>query len=96
MVAGGTSCSRASEFTGLRGEAAPGIRLNEHLECADGEIVFRHACKLGLEGIMSKRKDTLYRSGRSSDWLKMKSSMCSREARGRRGLGPMTTMSGVL
>jgi ATP-dependent DNA ligase len=38
----------------------------------DGETVFRHVCKLGLEGIVSKRKDSPYRSGRSRDWLKMK------------------------
>jgi ATP-dependent DNA ligase len=38
----------------------------------DGETVFRHACRLGLEGIVSKPKDSGYRSGRSSDWLKMK------------------------
>ena len=36
------------------------------------ETVFRHACKPGLEGIVSKRKDSSYRSGRSPDWLKMK------------------------
>jgi ATP-dependent DNA ligase len=30
------------------------------------------ACKLGLEGIVSKRKDSAYRSGRSPDWLKKK------------------------
>jgi bifunctional non-homologous end joining protein LigD len=35
-------------------------------------IKSRHACKLGLEGIVSKRKDSPYRSGRSPDWLKMK------------------------
>jgi ATP-dependent DNA ligase len=29
---------------------------------------------LGLEGIVSKRKDSAYRSGRSADWLKMKNS----------------------
>jgi len=29
-------------------------------------------CKLGLEGVVSKRKDSAYRSGRSPDWLKMK------------------------
>jgi bifunctional non-homologous end joining protein LigD len=52
-------------------KAGPGIRFNEHME-GDGEAVFRHACKLGLEGIVSKRKDSSYRSGRSSDWLKMK------------------------
>jgi ATP-dependent DNA ligase len=38
----------------------------------DGPTIFRHACKLGLEGIVSKRKDSPYRSGRSPDWLKMK------------------------
>jgi hypothetical protein len=32
------------------------------------------ACKLGLEGIVSKRKGSAYRSGRSPDWLKMKNS----------------------
>jgi bifunctional non-homologous end joining protein LigD len=52
-------------------KARPGIRFNEHIE-GDGETVFRHACKLGLEGIVSKRKDSAYRSGRSPDWLKMK------------------------
>jgi bifunctional non-homologous end joining protein LigD len=51
--------------------AGPGIRFNEHIE-GEGETVFRHACKLGLEGIVSKRKGSLYRSGRSPDWLKMK------------------------
>jgi ATP-dependent DNA ligase len=38
---------------------------------SDGEV-FRHACKMGLEGIVSKRKDSAYRSGRSPDRLKMK------------------------
>jgi bifunctional non-homologous end joining protein LigD len=52
-------------------KAGPGIRFNEHME-GDGETVFRHACKLGLEGIVSKRKDSAYRSGRSPDWVKMK------------------------
>jgi bifunctional non-homologous end joining protein LigD len=52
-------------------KAEAGIRFNEHME-GDGETVFRHACKFGLEGIVSKRKDSPYRSGRSPDWLKMK------------------------
>jgi bifunctional non-homologous end joining protein LigD len=52
-------------------KAGLGVRLNEHM-AGDGETVFRHACKLGLEGIVSKRKDSPYRSGRSPDWLKMK------------------------
>ena len=52
-------------------KAAPGIRFNEHME-GDGPTVFAHACKLDLEGIVSKRKESAYRSGRSPDWLKMK------------------------
>jgi len=35
-------------------------------------VVFRHACKLGLEGIVSKRLGSRYRSGRSRHWVKSK------------------------
>jgi ATP-dependent DNA ligase len=38
---------------------------------------FAIPCELGLEGIVSKRKDSMYRSGRSPDWLKMKNSACA-------------------
>jgi bifunctional non-homologous end joining protein LigD len=34
--------------------------------------VFAHACKMGLEGIVSKRRSSPYRSGRSLDWIKSK------------------------
>jgi bifunctional non-homologous end joining protein LigD len=61
---------KATLATVLTG-ASHGIWYNDHVE-GDGQTVFRHACKLGLEGIVSKRKDSLYRSGRSPDWLKMK------------------------
>jgi ATP-dependent DNA ligase len=43
-----------------------------HLEEQDGPLVFAHACKLGLEGIVSKRRSSPYRSGRSPDWIKSK------------------------
>jgi bifunctional non-homologous end joining protein LigD len=45
--------------------------FNEHTD-EDGAIVFRHACKMGLEGIVSKRLTAPYRSGPSRDWLKIK------------------------
>ena len=51
--------------------AQMGLQLNEHI-AEPGDVVFRHACKLGLEGIVSKRLGSRYRSGRSNDWLKMK------------------------
>jgi bifunctional non-homologous end joining protein LigD len=43
---------------------------------AGGPTVFAHACKMGLEGIVSKRKMSTYRSGRSPDWLKSKNPAC--------------------
>jgi ATP-dependent DNA ligase len=39
---------------------------------ADGPLVFQRARKLGLEGIVSKRRNSPYRSGRSLDWIKSK------------------------
>jgi bifunctional non-homologous end joining protein LigD len=62
---------RKATLASVLAKAAAGLRLNEHLE-GDGPTVFAHACKMGLEGIVSKRKDSMYRSGRSPDWLKMK------------------------
>jgi bifunctional non-homologous end joining protein LigD len=49
----------------------PGLALNEHY-VGHGEIVCQHACKLGCEGIVSKRLGSLYRSGRSKQWVKVK------------------------
>ncbi len=51
------------------------IRLSEHLQ-SDGAEIFRKACELDAEGIVSKRADGKYVSGRTSDWLKIK---CIRE-----------------
>jgi bifunctional non-homologous end joining protein LigD len=48
-----------------------GLRISERYE-GDGGVLFRHACALNLEGIVSKRKDTPYRSGRFDGWRKIK------------------------
>jgi len=55
----------------LRRHGRPGLHFAEHLE-GDGPTIFQHACKLGLEGIVSKRKGSRYQSGRSPHWLKSK------------------------
>jgi bifunctional non-homologous end joining protein LigD len=52
--------------------AEPGIRLCEHIEDVDGAVVFRQACVMGLKGIVAKRRDSRYHSGRSRDWIKIK------------------------
>jgi len=51
--------------------AGDGIRLCEHMD-DDGPTMLRHACAIGLEGTVSKRRDRPYRSGRSADWIKVK------------------------
>jgi bifunctional non-homologous end joining protein LigD len=48
-----------------------GIAFNEH-HTDDGAIIFRHACALGCEGIVSKRLGSPYRSGRVDCWVKIK------------------------
>jgi bifunctional non-homologous end joining protein LigD len=55
----------------LLGLGGGGIELSEHIE-ADGATVFRHACKLGCEGIVSKLRTSPYRSGRVRTWIKTK------------------------
>ena len=49
------------------------LRLSESID-EPGPTLVKHACKLGLEGIISKRRDAPYRSGRGHDWLKTKCS----------------------
>ena len=55
----------------LRGARHDGIAFNKHFD-GDGAMIFKHACKLGCEGIVSKRLGTHYRSGRVDHWLKIK------------------------
>jgi bifunctional non-homologous end joining protein LigD len=55
----------------LLGKAHPGIGYNRHFD-VEGAIVFKNACKLGCEGIVSKRLGTPYKSGRVDHWLKIK------------------------
>lgn len=47
------------------------VRFGDHVH-GGGEGFYRHACNFGLEGIVSKRADLPYRTGRSKDWLKVK------------------------
>ena len=62
---------RKSRLRKLLRKKSDGILYNDHME-SDGELVFEHACQFGCEGIVAKRADSLYRSGRSKSWLKIK------------------------
>ena len=47
------------------------VRYSDHFEIS-GSDMLAHACQMNLEGVISKRRDAPYRSGRSDDWIKSK------------------------
>lgn len=56
-------------FQAIEGETP--LRYSEHF-IEPGQTMLRHACRMGLEGVISKRADAPYRSGRGRDWVKSK------------------------
>jgi bifunctional non-homologous end joining protein LigD len=68
-----TLLDRKSLLERLLGRAPAGspLRYSEHSD-EKGATMLKHACQMGLEGIISKRKDLPYRSGRGEHWLKIK------------------------
>jgi bifunctional non-homologous end joining protein LigD len=52
-------------------KASAGLQVNDHI-VEPGDVVFRHACQVGFEGIVSKRLGSPYVSGRSRHWIKSK------------------------
>ena len=62
---------RKRTLADLLGRRHPGIAVNTHYE-GDGATIFKHACALGCEGIVSKRLGSPYRSGRVDCSLKIK------------------------
>jgi len=63
---------RRARLAELLSEAPDALWFSGHVAGADGEALFRHACAMGLEGIVSKRIDTPYRSGPFFGWRKVK------------------------
>jgi bifunctional non-homologous end joining protein LigD len=47
---------RKATLASILRKSHPGLRLNEHLKHPEGSVVFQHACKMGLEGIVSQAK----------------------------------------
>jgi bifunctional non-homologous end joining protein LigD len=63
--------TRKAALHGLLNHAPAGIIYNETFD-RDGAIIYQQACKLGCEGIVSKRLGSPYSSGRSLHWIKVK------------------------
>jgi bifunctional non-homologous end joining protein LigD len=62
---------RKAKLAKLLARVTDGIYFNEHLSC-EGVQMFDHVCRMGLEGIVSKRRDFPYHSGRTKSWIKVK------------------------
>jgi bifunctional non-homologous end joining protein LigD len=62
---------RKTALAELIGGLCGAMRYSEHMN-ENGEALFRQSCLMGLEGIISKRSDSPYRSGRGDDWIKVK------------------------
>jgi bifunctional non-homologous end joining protein LigD len=62
---------RKATLKGLLRRTHSGVAFNRHFD-GDGDTVYRHACALGCEGIVSKRLGSPYRFDRSNDWIKIK------------------------
>jgi hypothetical protein len=84
---------RKRRLAKLVGRRRLGIVVSEHTD-EDGAAVFRQACKMGLEGIVSKRLSAPYRSGVSRDWLKVKNPDSPAMVRARMVYRPAPTRHG--
>ena len=64
-------CRCARQLAGLA-RRVDGIFLSDFEQGEIGPDLFRHACLMGLEGMVSKHRESTYRGGRSDRWIKVK------------------------
>jgi bifunctional non-homologous end joining protein LigD len=63
---------RKTNLARLLARRPEGIFVSDFEQGEIGPDLFRKACEFGLEGLVSKRRDSTYRSGRSPNWIKVK------------------------
>jgi len=63
---------RKTNLARLLARRPEGIFVSDFEQGEIGPDLFRHACLMGLEGMVSKRRDRPYRAGQSPDWIKVK------------------------
>ncbi|CAN7475382.1 DNA ligase D [Neorhizobium tomejilense] len=72
-LTGATLLKRKEALETLLAGSSPALRYSEHFG-DEGGLVLKHACRLSLEGIISKISEAPYRPGRGRDWVKSKCS----------------------
>ena len=81
---------RKPRLAKLLARAGPGMATKEHIE-ADGVTVFAQACRMDFEGIVSKRVDSPYRSGRSANGSRRRTLRAPRRSDCEKGDGDWKT-----
>ena len=79
--------ARKVELARLLGRCRPLALVLNRTYDDPGPVVFDHACKLGCEGIVSKRRGSRYARGRTHDWLKVKNPDAPGVQRERKSIG---------
>jgi bifunctional non-homologous end joining protein LigD len=65
--------NRRTKLAFLLNEGAhDGLWFSSHVEGHEGEALFRYACEMNFEGIVSKRRNEPYQSGPCKDWVRVK------------------------
>lgn len=70
-LTGASLTDRKAALEPLLASAEGALKYSAHFD-ESGELVLKHACRLSLEGVISKVADSPYRSGRGRDWVKSK------------------------
>jgi bifunctional non-homologous end joining protein LigD len=63
---------RKTNLSRLLARRVDGIFLSDFERGEIGPDLYRHACLMGLEGLLSKGRESTYRAGRSPNWIKVK------------------------
>ena len=69
----------------LLNRSSDGIIYNNHDAGAIGPLLFRQACLMGLEGVVSKHRESVYKAGRSRHWIKVKNPKSPATVRAKEG-----------
>src|SRR4029079_19370329 len=85
---------RKTNLSRLLARHVDGIFLSEFEQGEIGPDLYRHACLMGLEGLVSKHKDRPYRAGRSPHWIKVKNRQHPPMSRGMESHVPLWNVDG--
>ena len=86
--------TRKAKLAKMLARSRDGIVLTKHMDGELGPVMFKHACRMGLEGIVSKRRDKPYQAGGPSRGSRSRTRRARRRGASRREAGRRCKRSG--